>query len=105
MWSTRAVPKSSRMVCSGLREVFGNSVEVRGAGGRRGPQIEQRLDARHGGGAGGRVGNEGRGGLVQAFAEAFVVGKHKGLVFLDWAAHRGAELVALEGRGGIPESK
>ena len=37
---------------------------------------------------------------MQILAEAFVVGEHKCLIFLDGAAHRGAKLIPLKGRRG-----
>src|SRR4029077_6733922 len=77
------------VVDAGGAEVFANNlqraaenlrdaIEVRGANRRRGPGIEQRLDAGNGGGAGGRIGDKGGGGLVEMLAEAFVVDEEKG---------------------------
>ena len=80
-----------KVLANGLqrtREVLGNAAEVGSVRRSRGPKIEQRLDARHGSGAGGCIGNKGRGGLVQTFAETFVVGKGEGLVLFDGPAQR-----------------
>src|SRR5580700_3102157 len=77
-------------------EDFGDSVEIRGAGGGHRPEIQEWLNAGDGSGARSIVGNESRGGLVQVLAEAFVIGKHESFVVVQRAADGGAELVALE---------
>ena len=80
-------------------EDFSDSVEVRCARGCRGPQTQQRLNARHRRGTRRRVRNERRRGLMQILAEALVVGEHEGFVRVERSANRRTELVALKGRG------
>jgi len=81
-------------------ENLGDTAEIEGAGGRRGPEIQKRLNAGNGGSARRGVRNEGGGGLVKMLAKTFVIGEEKSLIRAKRAAGGGAELVALERRGG-----
>src|SRR5580698_6507052 len=78
---------------------FRDAVEGRIASRRCRPKIQQRLHARYGQRARrqGRHKRDRR--LVQVLHKTFVVQEEEGFVFLDWAAERAAELVALERRG------
>ncbi len=95
--------RGAEVFADGLQRTAENlrdAAEIGGARRRSGPEIEQRLDAGSGGGAGGCVGDEGGGGLVQMLAKAFIVGEEESLVGSERTASGGAELVALERRSG-----
>src|SRR5229473_7832556 len=64
---------STEVFADGLQraaEDLGDAVEVGSAWGRRGPEIEKRLDAGYGGGARCCIRHEGGGGLVKVLTEA-----------------------------------
>src|SRR5260370_23696695 len=64
-------------------EDFRDPAKVRCACWRRGPQIQKRLNARHGCRPRSRVRHEGCGRLMQVLPEPFVVAEEKRLVLLD----------------------
>src|SRR5262249_37295428 len=60
------------------------------------PQREKRLNARHGSGARGIVGNKRKIAEAEILTEAFVIYKKEGFVFLKRAAERAAKFIALK---------
>ncbi len=116
-------PHGAEIVANGLQRIverFGDSAEIGRAGRGRGPCVDQRRDAderqsrrrardsapgdqlaRQVAAARVGVGNQVHAGLMQVLAESFVIAEHEGLVLLDRAAQRDAELVALKARNGI----
>ena len=78
----------------------GGDLEIRGAGGRHRPQVEQAPcpDDRRGVQARLAIGHEGDRRLVQALQEPLVAGEHERPAGLDRAAQRAAELIPLKRR-------
>ena len=72
---------------------FRDSAKVRRAGRRRGPQIQQWLNARHGCCPRSSIRNKRGRRLVQALSKSFVVSEQKGLIFLDRPAQGSTKLV------------
>src|SRR5260370_36264100 len=81
-------------------EDFRYPAKVRRACWRRRPQIQKRLNARHGCRPRSRVRHEGCGRLMQVLPEPFVVAEEKRLVLLDRPSPGSTKLVQLERRSG-----
>src|SRR5262249_10085751 len=62
----------------------------------RGPEVQQRLNTRNGGGSGLEVGDKRSRGLVKALAKAFVVSESECFVLSNWPAEGGPELIPLK---------
>ena len=83
MWSTRALPKSSRMVCSGLLKTCAMPLKSGAPAAAMGQRFSSGCTLGTAAARDASVGNERRRGLVQVLAQAFVVGEEKVLSFCE----------------------